>query len=319
MSAKFPVFQDVVEASRRIAPRVRRTPVISSARFDALANARVFFKCENLQHTGAFKMRGALNAVWSLSDDQAGRGVATHSSGNHGAALAAAAAGRGIPAWIVVPANAVPAKLDNMRRYRPEIIVCEPGLANREHGLARILKKTRAIAVHPYDDAAVIAGQGTAVLELLDDEPELDTVLVPVGGGGLVSGTLLAVRALCPQTRVIGVEPEGADDAARAVASGQRVIMDNPSTIADGLRASLGVLNFEIIKRHIDAIVTVSDAEILSARKSLEQCLSTPVEPSSATVAAAILNKKVRCTGQRIGVIISGGNAALLPADAAIS
>ncbi len=310
MNDLLPVFDDVLDASRRIAPRIRRTPVVNSAGFDDLVGARVFFKCENLQRTGAFKMRGAANAVWSLSPTEASRGVATHSSGNHGAALAAAAASRGIGAWIVVPENASPAKLRNMRRHGAEIVVCEPGLANRERGLAKILEDTGAIAVHPYDDARVIAGQGTAVLELLDDEPVLDTILVPVGGGGLVSGTLLVVRALCPQTRVIGVEPEGADDAARALAKGQRVIMDHPKTVADGLRASLGALNFEIIRRNIDAIVTVSDAEILSARKVLEDYLSMPVEPSSATVAAALLNDKVQRPGQRIGVIISGGNVA---------
>ena len=310
MSSTLPVFADVLAAAQRITPHVRRTPVVSSAAFDSLAGAEVFFKCENLQRTGAFKMRGAANAVWLLDNESAKRGVATHSSGNHGAALAAAAASRKIPAWVVVPENATPAKLANIQKYAPQLVMCEPGLANRERGLARVLEETGANMVHPYDDARVIAGQGTASLELIEDEPTLDIILVPVGGGGLISGTLLAAKALCPGAQVIGVEPAGADDAVQAMAKGERVILDNPQTIADGLRASLGQINFEIIKRDVHAIVTVSDEEISAAREVLESCLGQAVEPSSATVAAALLQHKFEHKGLRIGAILTGGNVA---------
>ncbi|NNF51217.1 MAG: threonine/serine dehydratase [Gammaproteobacteria bacterium] len=310
MSTATPVFEDVLAAAERIAPHIRRTPVVRSASFDKLVGASVFFKCDNLQRTGAFKMRGASNAVWVLDENEAIRGVATHSSGNHGAALAAAAATRKIPAWIVVPENATPAKLSNIRKFSPEVIMCKPGLSNRERGLDDVLTETGANMVHPYDDGRVIAGQGTACLELLEDEPDLDLVLVPVGGGGLISGTLLVVKALCPGARVIGVEPAGADDAVQALSRGERVILDNPQTIADGLRASLGAMNFEIIRREVSDIVTVSDDEISAARKVLESCLGQPVEPSSATVAAALIDHKIDAAGLRVGVILTGGNVA---------
>lgn len=308
MSDLLPGFADVLSAARRIKPYVRRTPVVNAADFDQRVNAQVYFKCENLQRTGAFKMRGASNAVFALDDSAAKKGVATHSSGNHGAALAAAAATREIPAWIVVPENASQAKIANMRQYAANIILCKPGLASREQGLAEILASTGANMVHPYDDARIIAGQGTACLELLEDEPELDIILVPVGGGGLICGTVLVARALCPNARVIGVEPAGADDAARSLSSGARVILDNPQTVADGLRASLGKINFEIIRRYVDTIVTVSDEEITEARSVMERQLHTRIEPSSATVAAALLFEKLAHGGQRIGAIISGGN-----------
>ena len=308
MSAALPELADVLAAAGRIAPYIRRTPVVRSASFDKLVDASVFFKCENLQRTGAFKMRGAANAVWSLDEEAARRGVATHSSGNHGAALAAAAATRGIPAWIVVPENATDAKFSNIKTYSPEVITCKPGLGNRERGLAEVLAETGANMVHPYDDARVIAGQGTASLELVEDEPELDVIIVPVGGGGLIGGTLLVVKALCPGVRVIGVEPAGADDAVQALRRGARVILDNPQTIADGLRASLGEINFEIIRRDVDDIVTVSDDEISAARQVLEDCLGQAVEPSSATVAAALLNHKFDYETARVGAILTGGN-----------
>lgn len=310
MNRPLPEFSDVLSAAQRIRNHVRRTPVVSSKDFDRMVGARVYFKCENLQHTGAFKMRGAANAVWSLSEEEAACGVATHSSGNHGAALAAAAAGRGIPAWVVVPRNATAAKRANIKKYEPVIIDCEPGLANRERGLETVLADTGALSVHPYDDARVIAGQGTAALELLQDEPRIDVMVVPVGGGGLISGALLTVRALCPQVQVIGVEPAGADDAVQALARGERVILDNPQTVADGLRASLGELNFSIIRESVDEIVTVSDDEILSAREALEKCIGQTIEPSSATVAAALLANKFEHRGRRVGAILSGGNVA---------
>lgn len=303
-----PVFADVLAAAARIEPFVRRTPVVNAAAFDRRVGAQVFFKCENLQHTGAFKMRGAANAVWMLDEASADAGVATHSSGNHGAALAAAAAGRKLPAWIVVPENASATKLANIRRYGPNVVMCKAGLSNRERGLADVLAETGAHMVHPYDDARVIAGQGTASLELMQDEVELDVVIVPVGGGGLISGTLLAVKALSPGTLVIGVEPAGADDALQSLRKGERVIMENPKTIADGLRASLGQRNFAIIRRDVDAIVTVSDTEIAAARALLEDDLGQPVEPSSATVAAALLNDRFAHRNLRIGAILSGGN-----------
>lgn len=305
-----PTFTDVLEASTRIKPYTRRTPVVNSSSFDELAGAEVFFKCENLQRTGAFKIRGASNAVWGLDAEIAKRGVATHSSGNHGAALAAAASARGIPCWVVAPDNASETKIENMRQYGAKLVRCRPGLANRENELEKVLEKTGATMVHPYDDARVIAGQGTATLELFEDESRLDVLLVPVGGGGLVSGALLVVKALSPETRVIGVEPEGADDAWQSLQSGRRVILDNPGTIADGLRASLGELNFAIIKEHIDDIVTVSDAEIIMAAQSVLQTLQLRIEPSSATVVAALLNGKLDAGNLRVGAILTGGNVA---------
>ncbi len=308
MTATPPTFDDVLAAAGRIEPGIRRTPVVNARRFDQEAGCRVYFKCENLQRAGAFKMRGATNAVACLSASEAHAGVATHSSGNHGAALAAAAQARGIRAWIVVPENAAPAKLANIRSFGPEIVSCKPGLSNRENTLSQVVKETGATVVHPYDDPAVIAGQGTATLELLEDEPGLDTLLVPVGGGGLISGALLVAATLRPTLRVIGVEPAGADDALRSLASGERVMMDNPQTIADGLRASLGVINFEIMLSNQVEIVTVSDEQIETARARMQEWLAQPVEPSSATVGAALLYGKVSDPGDHVGAIISGGN-----------
>lgn len=308
MNGTLPEFSDVLDAAARIAGQVRRTPVVSARRFDQQAGRKIFFKCENLQHAGAFKMRGAVNALAMLEASKAATGVATHSSGNHGAALAAAARARGIPAWIVVPANASPAKLANIESFGPEVVTCEPGLRNREKSLARVLESTGATAVHPYDDPAVIAGQGTATLELLMDEPDLDALLLPVGGGGLISGALLVAAALRPELRVIGVEPEGADDARQSLAGDERVIMDNPQTIADGLRASLGRINFEIMRRAGVEIVTVSDEQIMAARDLMQTCLGQPVEPSSATVGAALLYADVAPAAATVGAIISGGN-----------
>lgn len=310
MTDELPGFDEVLAAAQRIAGQVRRTPVVSSARFDQEVATRVLFKCENLQRAGAFKMRGAANAVARLGDSAAQRGVATHSSGNHGAALAAAARARGIPAWIVVPDNASQVKLSNIEVYQPTVVSCEPGLANREQALAQVLNDTGATPVHPYNDPYVIAGQATATLELLQDESGIDTLLVPVGGGGLVSGALLVAAALRPDLRVVGVEPEGADDALQSMQSGKRVIMDNPKTIADGLRASLGDLNFQLMRRAGVEIVTVSDEQIRAAQDYMQECLQQLVEPSSATVGAALLYKKLQDPGALVGAIISGGNVA---------
>ena len=249
-----PTLESIRAAAARIRGRVHRTPVLSSRSIDQDLGARVRFKCENFQRVGAFKARGATNAVWSLDDATARRGVATHSSGNHGAALALAAAERGIPAWVVVPDNATGVKRDAIARYGARIVDCRPGMTAREAGLGRVVEETGASVVHPYDDHRVIAGQGTAALELLEDEPGIDLLLCPVGGGGLISGSAIVAAGSPGAIRVIGCEPAGADDARRSFIGGERVILDSPATMADGLRASLGVRNFHVIRELVDDI-----------------------------------------------------------------
>jgi threonine dehydratase len=295
-------------AAARIAPYVHRTPVYTSCRLDERCGAEVFFKCENLQKVGAFKARGASNAVLSLSPDEAARGVATHSSGNHGAALAMAAQRRGIPAHIVMPANAPAVKKAAVASYGARVVECEPTLAAREQTLAQVVEETGAHAVHPYDDARVIAGQGTVALELLEQVPDLDVVVVPVGGGGLLAGVATAVKALRPALEVVAVEPAGADDAFRSFGLGERQLQTHPDTIADGLRASLGVLNFAIIQQHVDTIITVPDPVIVEAMRLQWTRLKTLVEPSGAVSFAGLLEHPERFRRRRVGVVISGGN-----------
>jgi threonine dehydratase len=299
---------DIEAAQARIAGKVLRTPVKTSAALDAAAGAHIFFKCEPLQRVGAFKARGAANAVFALTDAEASRGVATHSSGNHGAALAWAAQLRGIEAQVVMPATVTQTKLDNVARYGARITLCEPTLAAREAAAAKIVGETGAILIHPYDDPKVMAGQGTCALELLEEVAALDLVLAPIGGGGLISGTATAVRALSPGTRVVGVEPEGADDAARSLDAGRLIPMERPDTIADGLRASLSERTFAVIRQCVDAIVTVPDAAILDAMSALTTALAIPVEPSAAAAYAAVQSGRIVAKGQRIGVILTGGN-----------
>lgn len=302
---------DLKQARERIAGHVYNTPVMTSRLLDERVGASVFFKCEHLQKVGAFKARGATNAVLSLTDDQASSGVATHSSGNHGAALAMAASARGIPAHIVMPSNAPQVKKDAVASYGGLIIECEPTLAAREATVARVIEQTGAVEIHPYNDPRIIAGQGTAALELLEEIENLDVLVVPVGGGGLLAGTAIAAKGINANIEVIAVEPEGADDAFRSFGLGELQPQTNPQTIADGLRAGLGKLNFDIIRKHVDTIVTVPDALIVEAMQLQWTRMKQVVEPSGAVSFAGLLEHPERFRNRRVGVIISGGNVGL--------
>lgn len=306
-----PTFADILAAAERIRPYAHRTPVLTCQSLDARVGAQVFLKCENLQKAGAFKFRGACNAVFSLTGTQAARGVATHSSGNHAQALALAARLRGIPAYIVMPANAPAVKQAAVADYGGIITLCEPTQAAREATLAQVVAETGAEVVHPYNDGRVIAGQGTAALELLADAPDLDVIIAPVGGGGLLSGVALATKALSPHVRVIAGEPAGADDAFRSLAAGQIVPSVAPQTIADGLLTSLGTLTFPIIREHVEQIVTVSEAAIIAAMRFLWERAKLVVEPSGVTPVAVLWEGKIDLRGLRVGVILSGGNVDL--------
>jgi threonine dehydratase len=297
-------------AHAAIRDKIHRTPVLTSQRLDEACGARLFFKCENFQKGGAFKARGATHAVFSLADSAAARGVATHSSGNHAAAVARAARLRGIAAHVVMPDNSSPVKLEAVRGYGVNVILCAPTLQAREEACARVLAETGAAFVHPYNDLRVMAGQGTAALELLEDVPGLDLVLVPVGGGGLLSGTAVAVKELQPGTRVVAAEPEQADDARRSFLGG-RIVPAQSNTIADGLRSSLGELNFPIIRARVDDIVTVSEAAIVAAMRRIWTTMKIIVEPSGAVPYAAIAENKIPVAGLRVGLILSGGNVDL--------
>jgi threonine dehydratase len=301
----------IEQARERIAGKVSLTPVLTSATLDALAGARLYFKCENLQKCGAFKARGATNAVFALPQAQAQRGVATHSSGNHAAALARAARLRGIRSFVVMPENTTQAKRAAVARYGGEITWCAPTLAARESTVRQVLAVTGATLVHPYDDLLVMAGQATAAAELLTQVPDLDLILCPVGGGGLLAGTAFAATTLNPAIRVIGVEPAGADDAARSFRAGRLLPSVNPDTIADGLRASLGEKPFAEIRRRVDDILTVPDAAIVAAMRALWEVLKVVVEPSAAVPYAALLAPRPELRGKRIGLVLSGGNVDL--------
>jgi len=302
---------DVLAAAARIAPHATVTPVLRSRELDALAGARLHFKAEHLQRGGAFKFRGACNAVWLLDEACAARGVVTHSSGNHGAALALAARSRGIPCHVVVPEGAVAAKLANIARHGATLWRCAPTQIAREAECARVQAETGATLVHPYADAAVIAGQGTATLELLQQAgAPLDVVVAPVGGGGLAAGTLLALRQVQPGCELVLAEPAGAADAARALAAHARQVEFVPDTVCDGLRAALGVPNFALLDGAA-TVVTVDDAATVAAMRLLWQVLKQVVEPSSATVLAAILAQPQRFAGRNVGVVLSGGNVDL--------
>ena len=315
---------DVARAAERIRPLVRRTPVLTASSLDALFGARLFFKCENFQRVGAFKFRGASNAVRSLSTEQAVRGVATHSSGNHGAALALAARQRGVTCTVVVPRNAPSVKLAAVRGYGANVILCEPTLEARETTLAEVVAKAGATVVHPYDDARVIAGQGTAALELLAEVPDLDVVLIPIGGGGLAAGTVLAALSMskgngASRARVVAVEPAGADDALRSLKTGERLPSVAPRTIADGLLTGLGERNFVLLQRHLDDIVRVSEDAIVRAMRFVWERMKIVVEPSAAVPLAALTEEALEGSdvvegtlrGKRIGIVLSGGNVDL--------
>jgi len=298
-------------AHARVAPYVHRTPVLTCAALDELVGARLYFKCENFQKVGAFKARGACNAVFSLAEDAAAKGVVTHSSGNHGAALAYAAQRRGIPAFVVMPENAAKVKQANVARLGAKIRFCAPNQAARERACAEVQRETGATLVHPYDDVHVIAGQGTAVLELLEDVPELDAVIAPVGGGGLISGTSIAARAIRPGITIYGAEPAGADDAARGFASGKVEPLPHPDTIADGLRATLSERTLQAIRRNVTAIPTASEAAIASAMRATWERMKIVIEPSSAVPLACLLESGMPIAGRRVGIIVSGGNVDL--------
>ena len=298
-------------AHARIRPHVHRTPVLTSRSLDAVAEATLFFKCENLQKVGAFKARGACNAVFSLDDAEARRGVITHSSGNHGAAVAWAAARRGIPAWVVMPENSAEVKKAAVQGLGAAVRYCAPTLAARDTTCAAVQAETGALLIHPFDDWRVIAGQGTAALELLEEIPDLDAILTPVGGGGLLSGTAIAARAIKPSIAVYGAEPAGADDAWRSLQSGHIVPQTDPRTIADGLRSSLGVKTFAVLSKLVDAIGTTSEPAIVQAMRLAWEKLKLIIEPSSAVPLAALLERKLPVAGRRVGIVISGGNVDL--------
>lgn len=299
-------FTDVLNAAARIAPYARVTPVKTSAALDALAGAALFFKCENLQVGGAFKFRGAVNAVFALSDAQAANGVVTHSSGNHGAALARAAKLRGISAHVVVPEGAVQSKLDAIREAGAIIHRCAATQAARESMTQELMAGLGAALVHPYEDPYVMAGQGTAALELQHDVPGLDAVIAPVGGGGLISGTAIALDPV--DIPLYGVEPEGAADTIASLAAAERITHIVPNTLCDGLRAVVGVPNFAIISEHVLQVLMVSDAQCLAAQALVAEHLKMVIEPSSATVLAAVLAYPELFKGKRVGLIVTGGN-----------
>jgi threonine dehydratase len=309
--APLPTFDDVLAAAARIAPHAHVTPVLRSRTLDALGGCELHFKCEPLQRAGAFKFRGACNAVWSLADDVAARGVVTHSSGNHGAALALAARTRGISCHVVVPEGAVAAKLAAIEAYGATLHACAPTIVAREETAARVQRETGATFVHPYTDPRVIAGQGTAALELLNATGGLDALVTPVGGGGLASGCALVLAALAPGCELLLAEPAGAADTARSLAAGRRDVDFVPDTICDGLRGTLGEPGFDILHAHGARTAVVEDADTLAAMRLLWTRLKLVVEPSSAIAFAAVLAQRERLAGKRVGVLLTGGNVDL--------
>ena len=311
MTQILPNFKAVQDAHRRIAPHVHRTPVLTSSHMDNLSGASLFFKCENLQKVGAFKARGACNAVFALDDGAAGRGVLTHSSGNHGQALCYAAARRGIPATVVMPKNAPAPKKAAVLGYGGKVVECEPTSAAREATARQIQEESGATFIHPYNDPDVIAGQGTCAMELLDQADNLDALIAPIGGGGLISGTCIATRALAPEAMIYAAEPAGADDAWQSLEAGRIVPQDNPQTIADGLRTGLGDITWHFGSRDLEAIYLAGEREIIAAMRLIWERMKLVVEPSAAVPLAAILSNPVPFRGRRVGLILSGGNVDL--------
>ena len=308
-----PTFDDVRAAARRIEDIARRTPIETSRTLDRLASRELFFKCENLQRVGAFKIRGASNMIARLTDEEAARGVVTQSSGNHAQAVALAAAVRGIPAHVVMPENSLKVKIAAVKGYGARVVLCEPTLEAREIGAERLLAETGAAYIPPYDHADIVAGQGTATRELLEQVEGLDAVVAPVGGGGLSSGACLAAAGVDPSIRVFGAEPLGADDAARSLAAGRLIPQTSPRTIADGLRSSLGEVTWAILSRGLDRIVTVTEEEIVAAMRLVWERMKLVIEPSAAVAVAAVLGDEFRGLEGlgRVGVILSGGNVDL--------
>ena len=307
-------FDDVRAAAERIEGIVAHTPILTSLALDSLAGRRLFFKCENLQHVGAFKFRGASNAL-AILGDQAKDGICTHSSGNHAQAVALAAKQRGVPAYIVMPSTAPRVKVDGVRSHGAEITFCEPTLEARENTATAVMERTGATFVHPFDDERVIAGQGTAALEMINETGPLDAIIAPIGGGGLLSGTSITTRELLPNARIFGAEPSGADDAARSLAAGELMPQTSPDTICDGLLTSLCEMTYEILSTHLEAIITVTDQEVIEAMRLIRDHLDMIVEPSSATVLAAILRPEFAALEgiDSVGLILSGGNVDSLP------
>jgi threonine dehydratase len=306
-----PTLDDVLAAHERIRPYIHETPVLTSRIIDEAAGAQLFFKCENLQKAGAFKARGASNAVFSLTDAQAARGVATHSSGNHGTCLSYAAGRRGIPCTVVMPRTAPQAKKDAVRGYGGRVVECEPSTSSREAVFAEVVAETGAEFVHPYNDPRVIAGQATCARELIAQVPDLDAVIAPIGGGGMVSGTCLTLAGLAPHIAVYAAEPEQADDAHRSLKAGRIIADDAPVTVADGLKVPLKDLTWHFVRHHVADILTVSEAEIVAAMQLIWKRLKIVMEPSSAVALAAVLKNRPIFANKRVGVIITGGNVDL--------
>ena len=304
-------FDKIRTAHKRIRARIHRTPVLTSSRLNEASGASLFFKCENFQKIGAFKARGATNAVFSLDEAMAQRGVATHSSGNHGAAVARAAKLRAIPAHIVMPSNSANVKVRAVEGYGAQVVFCEPTEKAREEKCAEVIEKTGATLIHSFENEDVIAGQGTAAVELIEDVPNLDVVMCPVGGGGLLSGTAISAKSMRPEIEVIAVEPANADDAAQSFRAGRRIVTEKKFTIADGLRTNIGEPNFAIVQRYVNDIVTVSEEGIVRAMRTIWETMKIVIESSAAVPYAAILENKINIAGKRVGIILTGGNVDL--------
>jgi threonine dehydratase len=304
-------FGAIRAAHERIRRYIHRTPVLTSSRLNTASGASLFFKCENFQKVGAFKARGATNAVFALDEAAAQRGIATHSSGNHAAALARAATLRGIPAHIVMPNNSARVKISAAEGSGGQIVFCEPTQEAREKTCAEVIAKTGAALIHSFENEDVMAGQGTAALELIEDIADLDMLLCPIGGGGLLSGTAVAAKAMRPAIRVIAAEPANADDAAQSFRAGKLIRVTKPDTIADGLRTNVGAPNFAIIQRYVDDIVTVREESIVAAMRTIWETMKMIVEPSAAVPYAAIIENKIDVREKRVGIIVSGGNVDL--------
>ncbi len=303
-----PTKNDILSAAERIAPYIHKTPVFTSSSINRITGIDVYFKCENFQRMGAFKMRGAVNAILNLSDEESAKGVVTHSSGNFAQAVALAAKSVKIKAYIVMPINAPKVKKAAVLEYGAEVIDCPPTIKDREAGAAKVAKETGATFVHPYDDFDVIIGQGTSAFELIGEHHDLEYIIAPVGGGGLIAGTALSVQYFSPKTTVIAGEPFGADDAFRSLEAGKIILCENPNTIADGLRTSLGEKNFPIIKQFVKEIIRVEEREIVEAMKMIWQRMKIIIEPSSAVALAAVIKEKEKFQNKKVGIILSGGN-----------
>ena len=295
-------------AHERIRPYIHRTPVLTNSWLNDACRASLFFKCENFQKVGAFKARGATNAVFALDDETARRGVATHSSGNHGAAVARAAKLRGVAAHIVMPSNSAKVKIRAVESYGAQVVFCEPAEESREIKCAEVINQTGATLIHSFENEHVVAGQGTAAIELLEDITDLDVIMCPVGGGGLLSGTAIAAKSMRPQIKVIAAEPENADDAAQSFRAGRRLVIEKKFTIADGLRTNIGEPNFAIVQSYVDDIVTVSEEAIISAMRTIWETMKIIIEPSAAVPYAAIADGAIDVNGKRTGIILTGGN-----------